>query len=122
MHLNAEQAKKYEKSKWLRPAKEALDTPAPPLMSHMPKLVPVSKPAQPYVPQPSAEISTNSYNANMAAIRQREAAEDGLPAPVSGKDELKAKLAAQNQAAASATIDEPTGGETAQGTGNKEVI
>jgi hypothetical protein len=108
--LTDEEAVMYLKSKWLRPVSEKRK-PVPPIMSHMAKEV--SKLAQPYQPQESSAISSENYNANIAAIQAKEAIEDGKT--------VDAAVASENEAAAEPTL-ENTGGDAAQGTGNQEVI
>lgn len=109
--LTDEEAEFYLKSSWLRPVAEVLGRPVPPIMSHMPKIV--SRVAQPFQPQASSATQGEGYNANIRALQEREAREDGKP--------IVQAVAEQNAAAAESKI-ESTGGAAAQGTGNQDAF
>jgi hypothetical protein len=108
LDLTEEQAVFFAKSRWLRPVEEKR-LPAPPLMSHMAKETRTL--AEVYRPQDSSAHETSNYQANIEAIKQREALEDAA----------LTKVAEENLAAAGSTI-ETTDGDAAQGTGNQDVL
>ncbi len=110
VELTDSEAVLYLKSRWLRPVEEKRK-PAPPIMSHLTKQS--AKLAEPFKVQPPEGISTVGYQANIEAIRQREANEDAVT--------VEDAVAGQNAAAAESTIEE-TGGDAAEGTGNQDVL
>lgn len=109
LDLTEAEAAFYSKSRWLRPVEEKR-RPAPPLMSHMAKAV--NTLAEVYRPQPSNEVATPQYQANIEALQRKEALEDAATA-----------VASQNLAtAASEAPAETTGGDATEGTGNQDVL
>lgn len=116
--LNEEEAEFYKNSKWLLPYEKARNIPEPPLMSHTMRIVEKNS-LNPAQMLPSSATQPEGYNSQIRAITEREANEDGKK-HVEAKEAIAAAVAQQNQAAAASTVN--PGGETAQGTGNKDVL